>query len=274
MKRMKLLWAVLIAAVTMTAAIPVHADVIYEPYDNDFFREHEKDMVREDHIFEVIAEKGSDVYESPVSSKTVGSVQKGERFLGAVSYRDEQGNTWICLTKFMGTSPFEGWVSADCLWVVYDSSLFHEQYAGSIAAKSGTVTVTPDTKDVYLFPYPGAPEAYNILHPKGNETIQLDYLGVFTEEDGTEWGNVTYYYGNRDVWVRLDHPEKSPEELYPDGLPVYDKRVKPDPSTVLVLQPEDPKNRFSLIIVGVLAGIAVVSTALILFLMKKKKADR
>ncbi len=261
--------ALLLAAVCLSRAGQVRADVIYEPDGNDFFSRHRSEMTREDHTFEVRAPgEGTPVYESPVSAAREGELNNGTRVQGSFAYTGSDGVKWIIIDRFNNGASLEGWVPADHLWRVYDSEMFSTDYADRIENKEGVLRV-PSGKRVCLYRYPGCPDGQPVLTGESEER-EILYYGVFTEEDGTRWGRVGYYIGYRGYWINLDRPDKLPEELYPNGCPVYDRRGLPEP----LPEPIVPKPDRTLLYAGTgVAAAALIAAAILLILKKKHSSD-
>ncbi|MBP5225112.1 MAG: hypothetical protein J6Z38_05980 [Lachnospiraceae bacterium] len=242
----------------------VRADLIWEPSGNDFFSKHREEMRLEDHSFDVQAPGGSTpVYVSPVSNMRVGTLENGTRVLGSYSYTGDDGVKWIIIDRF-GSAEVEGWVPADHLWRVYDSGLFAEQHGSTFTSEKGTVVISGE-EHVCLYRYPGCPDEPPAFGG-GGETFEIPYYNVFTEADGTRWGQTGYVRGLRNYWIDLDAPDKLPEELYPDGCPVYDTRIAPEPLTTPVV----PKPDRTLLYVGIGVGAAALAAAAVLIFLKKK----
>ena len=97
--------------------------------------------------------------------------------------------------------------------VVYDSISFREEYQADFTAQEGTLDEQYLGKDIYFWKYPGASAGY-CIQPSND---MQRYHSTYVASQGNTWGNVSYYFGHKNVWICLDQPEAEFDTLYPGG---------------------------------------------------------
>ena len=229
MRRFKSIAAVmLLCTVFLYSTGLIRADLIFEPQKNGFFWEHREELEYDNHTYEVRGPgEGMPVYRSPVDADRVGEVKTGARVGGDYSYKGSDGVKWILIDPEKYNAGVEGWISEEHLWRVYDALMFTEDYEDLIEDRTGTLEV-PAGERVCLYEYPACPDG-PFMMDESSETRLMPFDKAFMEPDGAWWVRVGNYAGAFGrCWVNLGSPDKLPEELYPNGCPIYDKRIAPE----------------------------------------------
>ncbi len=218
---------ILLALLLGVFALPAHADIIYEPYDDDFYAEHAEECRTEDTAWEINA-RGLRMMESPESDRAVYEFDEiGTRVWIYVIYNDPEGGSWG-YTEYYNNGRTCGWIPMNLLWKGYDHDKFSSDHASEISQKSNTVPVVTkgDSQEVYFYVYPGSP--YYSVHELSLEQLEDDPIRTnleYTDEEGRKWGYIGYYY-LMEGWICLDHPDKDFDTLWPSGAPDFDSRSR------------------------------------------------
>lgn len=195
------------------SVMSVRADVIWEP-DDSFYRKHAEEC---SYVNRLYTANGPDgvviVYRSPESPEVVDEWENGYQVSICFTYEGGDGIVWGIYDDYRGKC---GWMPMDYMEVVYDSISFSEEYADEIVTQSGELDGKYGGKDIFFWEYPGAESGYTVT--VGEDTPQ--YRSMYTDGNGNRWGKVGYYYGLKNVWVCMDHPEADYGELYPEGVSV------------------------------------------------------
>ncbi|MDE7184669.1 MAG: hypothetical protein K2O40_09405 [Lachnospiraceae bacterium] len=254
----------------MLYALPVRADIIWEPDDN-FYNRHAAECTYVNRMFTANGPDGVViVYQSPESPQIITQLDNGSQTQISFTYQSPDGILWGIFENADQT----GWLPMDYMNVVYDSISFVEDYADEIVAEDGVLDTLYQDKDIYLWKYPGS-EASDMIQ---TNRFLPSYESVYHDEQNRRWGNVGYYLGMRNVWICLDDPTADFDTLYPSGAPVRDTAQintnEPDaaqsiqaPSKRIV-----PKQNTAVVMLTVTLVLAVMlATAGLLLILKRKK---
>ena len=243
---MKRILAVLFALLLLLPSL-AYGDVILEP-DNSFYRTHQQECRRQ--AGRTYLANGPDgvlnLYTAP-NGTVAEKLQNGTAFYCQWTYTDKDGNVWGY------TEPQEAWVPLGYTLVQYDYIAFELDHMDEIVSEAGKTT---DLLPVaYLYPYPGASD------PIRMENVDLTAQKMYTDEQGRQWGFVSYIYGVRNRWFCLDDPGN-------DKLTGEKKAPVPSGYEAPAQLPT-ATNRG--VIVGAVGGVALVTLAVVLLLFRRKK---
>lgn len=191
----------------------VHADLIWEPYSDPFYQEYADMCVYENSTYIANGPDGTvTVFESPQSTEKVTVWENGKSAYISFIYTDETGAVWGVYDN--GDVNESGWVYMEHMIRKYDYRSFEEEFGEWITEETGEISPA-EYAAVYFWKYPGSDEgSYINLYEN-----PLAYSQTFVDEEGRRWGYVAYYYGTKNVWVCLDAPTDTYEELYPEDAP-------------------------------------------------------
>lgn len=242
--------------------LPVRADVIWEPQDS-FYEKHTSECKYVGRTYTANGPEGEVIlYESPVSSRKVAVWKNGYKVYIQFSYEDQNGTLWgVC-----EDGNKSGWMPMEYMDVVYDNISFAQEYAAEIREQSGALDEKYLNQDIYVWNYPASSSRYSM---KITDHLP-EYHRTYTDSQGHLWGNVGYYYGNKDFWMCLDMPDAEPEALYPDAAPEIG-RSQPEEKdfTGGRITPEGGQDHTIVLAVGMVLAV-VLLTAGLLFALKKK----
>ena len=279
--------AVLLAGCMLLLKVPAQADIIFEPYGDEFWEKHGSECTSEyvADYYLVAEENGQEpVMKSPLSDKVSGKLDGGLLIWSNTTYTDESGMIWryfeghvseiIDFNMFEvtpGEVKFSGWIRDSSLRRVYDSKLFTEEHAKELTEDSEEIEV-PLTEYLYLYRYPNGPLYHSVQNP-GNSEMPLLTDTAYQDEYGRRWGHIEYYYGNRDCWICLVTPDLDYYELRKAAdLPDDDSEKAKMPVTVAPengpAAPEEKKDPVGAIAAAVL--VVMGFTVAVLFAVRKK----
>lgn len=262
---MKKLICLCLATFLLLANLPAaRADVIFEPWDDDFFQEHRTECDYHDRNYTTEGPNGDvTIYESPISDRVINTVKNGEAIWIAYIYEGSDGIQWGYTTS---TLYGDGWVPMAYLSLIYDYICFEEEYGHTFKMEEGELDEKWNGKEIYCWEYPGSFEAIPMTV---QENHAPSYDCIYVDGNGNRWGRINYYYGYKHVWIALDDPDADFETLYPNGVGVPTQPVKP-----IDLEEEDeikPKPAFNTTVVVICVVAVVAISALLLFLLKRKR---
>lgn len=277
----KLLCGVLSAAVIMSFALYAAADVINEPYMNDFYNENMKDCK---YIYwrRYTVINDSELLESPLGSDVIRELKAGEVITLDFSYTDKDGNVWGSYL-FDFDNDLYGWVRMSDTELIYDRYSFNEDHSEEFADYSGEFDDYKPEKQVVLWTYPGSGEislickAENWFAPEWPFTVDESADKVYTDENGDKWIFFGYDYW---AWVYLPDPESESingvsaeftETVSTDIQTTYmSEDIKNMREAAAKTISPDTEGSFGLPI-GIAAAAAAVSGVSLMLLRKKKK---
>ena len=202
--KMKKLLALALSLCLLTAlSAPAHADVIWEPYDDDFWEEHKGEMVYHNRGYLANGPDGFvTLYESPEADRPVANVENGARL-----YVDHiwpgDGESWGVFSHRTEEVWESAWVRMDQLALVYDHIAFQEDHGDEFREYDGS---GDGLTKAFLYSYPGG-VFYNFIdEDKGYMPFAEAFTHLYTDEEGLRWTYVGYYMGRRNAWVCIDDP--------------------------------------------------------------------
>ena len=198
-------------------AVPVLADVIWEPED-DFYTAHREACEYLGRSYYANGQAGfAMVFETPEAKAYAEPHLENGAVLYVSFTLEYEGGAWGVAELEDGRT---GWVRMEALTPVYDQQSFREDHAGEIRAEARTLSVDGLALCCYDFPggtwqWQGDPADTKGLEP-------LTFSELYTDAEGREWGYLGYWYGIRNAWICLTDPE-NPDlpaedhtpELYP-----------------------------------------------------------
>ena len=224
----------------------VFADVIVEP-ENGFYRSHQKDCQhREGRTYLADGPDGIlNLYTAPngTVSKTL---ENGDAFFCQWTYTDKEGVVWGFSEKH------EAWAPLGYTQVRYDHISFREEHGAEITEAAARTGMEYET--VYLYEYPVAPDPIRL------DQVELTAEQSYIDDQGRQWGYVSYIYGIRNKWFCLDDPASeqltgAPRDIAPSGFEA--------PASL-------PTGSQTVTVIAVVAGIAAVTLIAVLFLFRRK----
>ncbi|MCL2671735.1 MAG: hypothetical protein FWF10_06835 [Clostridiales bacterium] len=208
---MKRILVVAISCLLFAMPLLAYADALVEP-QNDFYWRYWNQTVYLGRSFVANGENGTvPVREEPGASGTTAMLQKSD-----VTYVERS-----CLydREFWGyTDEYSGWVPLGQMLVLYDYVAFAEEHPGEFYLYDGDFAEIKNGKAAIAWPWPGAEDSLWTYEDLDTEYFFISY--AYMDDNGNEWGFITYLYGGRNIWVCLSDP------LNPD-LPALHPALEP-----------------------------------------------
>lgn len=212
----KSVWILAVVACWLLSGLSVKADLIWEPYHDDFY---EENRVNCDYVNRTFSANGPDgeviLYESPKNPTVVATWKNGFTAYISFTYTDAEGNVWGVYEDM--ESGINGWMPMAYMTVVYDFISFQEEHADNIMEESGTIPAMYAGQSIRFWKYPGAEDFYEVPMPEDAEGMP-QYNKVYEDEAG-QWGYIGYYRGNKNRWVCLANATGDLNSLYSEGAP-------------------------------------------------------
>lgn len=220
MKTTKGLFAVLLTALMLAAfALPAFADVIIEPED-DFYKKNEGKCFNDyPKTYVARTDAGIPLYDEP-GGKVIDTRPAGESMTSQWRYTDSEGSEW----RFTFTDGvFEGcWFCTRDVLRLYNNKDFEAYHSGEFYNE-------PETEGSFgkiaLYEYPNGP----VRNPECG-LGEPYFTHYYKDEDGREWGYISYSYGINDVWVCISDPANA--GLSGFEIPLFDPLNGADAGTV------------------------------------------
>ena len=222
----KSVWILAVAVSWILWTLPVKADVIWEPYNDNFYMDNSGDC---EYINRSYTANGPDgeviVYKSPENPTVVTTWENGFTAHIYYVYTDKKGNEWGIYEDHQNN--ISGWVPMAYMTVVYDYICFQEEFAERITEESGAIPAMYAGQTVNFWSYPGSQNSFTVNLPEEAEALP-QYSSVFVDDEGNQWGYIGYFRGIRHCWVCLANATGSFYDIYPNGAPEVGKQDADD----------------------------------------------
>ena len=203
----RLIMILLSAALLLTLALPLAADVAYLPRDN-FIEKHWEDCKYENRWYYTNGAEGYVLaHKTPESSEATPLPNGGKYYISNV-YKGEWGVLEYdpdTLENKLYNGSVSGWVKMSEMLADYDADAFYRDHRSEIVTDGDAELEIDSDSTVYLYKYPGSGIVTDELNG-GWIGEPLWFNTLFTDPAGRKWGYCNYYYGYRDFWVCLDDP--------------------------------------------------------------------
>lgn len=198
---------VLTVCFQLIPAFGAYADVIAKP-DNDFFNRYGSECVYLGRTFYVNGEDGSaSVKSAPGSVNGPDVIENGEILYVEYSclYKGEYwGLASFYQKDHSGGGKHYGWIKMDQLLVRYDYVSFEEAHLEALHPYNGDYDEIKKAGAAIAWPWPGADSP--VWTVEDLDTANFRVSCAYTDEQGREWGFVSYLYGNQNTWICLSDP--------------------------------------------------------------------
>lgn len=204
----KLISLTLLVTLLLSLTISVHADVIWEPFEDTFYATHREDFsYYGEYAYANSPEGVTQTYKKPGGSKG-DTIENGELVYIQHTYTNPDGDTWALLNEYV-------YVPMAHLLNRYDNEFFTDHEA--------ELTDTPPEITVEI---PDGAEILTWTYPRGRATQSQNYWGddilqgctpFYTDPDGLVWGYIGYWYGRQNLWVCLsdcNNPDLAEPEIF------------------------------------------------------------
>lgn len=198
-------------AMALALAAPARADLLWEPTDNLFFRQHT--CTYEDRSYYANGSEGFiTLWDAPGGSTVRAQYRNGEKLWVGYTYKD-----WALISCRDGRDELSGWTPLSDLYLIYDHISFEEEYGSEFRDYNGEFADYDgeDGEEFWFWEYPYAGE------PREVRTVTRDMLDallgtsamvpnciskVYVDSNDRTWGFVKWLYSERNFWILLDDP--------------------------------------------------------------------
>ena len=261
----------------------VLADVLIEP-DDDFYHRNRNRMRSSNRGFYANGESGYIILLREPNSKREVAILENGKFINIMFVFDDDGTEWgvteVNISETETRKFVTGWVRIDQLYMLYDSIMFIDEHSDELIDRPFSLSKLDIDGEVVMWSWPGSGRksgTFNIQDFFGDEETNMN-LGttVYIDKYEREWGQLSYFYGYRDVWICISDPTNSNILAFnpapvPDLYPAAEPGSKPvnSPDTGESVQTTPP-----LIIAIILVSIAVMSSLGLILAFWHKKATK
>lgn len=280
MKFKKLFSAIAAAVAAAALSVTASADVIWEPYESDFYQQYMDNAESFYNAREFVSDVDVDIYDEPYKN-VVGTIKAGTPQYVSLALTDGDGVRWGSFWYWDGNSGYDAWICLDGMSLVYDSTEFIKDHEGEFTEYNGELVGNSfEGKTVYKWKYPGSSEVFAADYfPEDFE----NYISQVYKDDSGSWGHIGYMMGERDVWIYLDDPTNpAPEKLsdiltqteivtFASEAPVSEEAVSgtnsENPPT------EDKTSAYLPAVIMAVSAAGIAAVCLAVFGKKKKNND-
>lgn len=245
-------------AMILSLSLTAYADVIWEPFDDDFYQENREAFRLHEESYYANSPTGAvKCYDRP-GGRVTDSVENGT-VVNIYYIYEKDGQSW-------GMTMDETYMEMSLLLNRYDREFFDDHPEITDTLPAGVEGKIPMEATMYLWTYPGgvATEASN----RWEEDVASGCTSFYTDADGNTWGYVGYWFGRMNCWVCLtdwDNPELAKPEIF-RGTVYFGENGEP---TAPVEEESQDSGIEPLYII--LPAAAIVMALLLLFFWPKKK---
>lgn len=228
MKFKKLFSAIAAAAVAVSMTLTASADVIWEPYESDFYQKYQADAEFFYNGREFVSDVDVDIYDEPYKN-VIDVIEAGTPQYVSLALTDDDGVRWGSFGYANGSLHRDVWICLDGMSLVYNSTEFIKDHEGEFTPYNGELVGDSfDGKTIYEWKYPGSSKVTAAdFYPEDFE----DYISMVYKDEFGSWGYIGYMMGQRDVWLYLDDVTNPAPEKLADVLTQTD---------IVTLPPEKP----------------------------------
>lgn len=189
----------LIVCLFLVPSFIAYADMVVWN-DNDFYHQYRGQFVRLGRRFTANGAGGSvDVYSAPGYGDTIVWIRNGDNVIISDTCLFG-GEFWGFTTVF----PYLGWVKLDQMLVLYDYVAFAEDHFDELYPYTGDYAEIRREAAAVMWPWPGADSSLLTFEELDPESVQVST--AYKDEEGREWGFVSFLYGERNFWICLSDP--------------------------------------------------------------------
>jgi hypothetical protein len=241
----------LLLAICFFLMLPLaaRADVLFEP-NNDFYTRHRNECVVLGRQFYANGEIGYVSLSAEPGSKDEGDIIENGEILDIMFTYNHNGETWGVTEIYSPDKSYDewsnGWIPMDQLLLVYDFISFDEEHQNEYYHYDGTFKETDEATEIVFWTWPGSGverSAYMDEAWIADISGAIDRYKIYKDEEGREWGFISYLYAIRNVWVCISDPsnhdipafnQEPPPELWKPGEMETSKGV-PMPVILIIL---------------------------------------
>ncbi|MCL1847251.1 MAG: hypothetical protein FWF91_04720 [Coriobacteriia bacterium] len=187
--------------------------------DDPFFAKHERDCVYENRYYTVNNASGSvDIVVEPGSSRKLAVAENGTTLYVMFTYT-KGGKAWgVGWPHGDFDARVSGWFSMEGLEVQYDNISFFEDFKDELYSYTGDYHKLEQAEDIIIWSYPGSGEQVGLLYYRSDDDFSYIFSSAYRDTQGREWGFISYYLGQRNVWVCISDPGNASIPAFGPGI--------------------------------------------------------
>ena len=259
----KYIFALIVACFLLIPATVAYADSIVEP-DNDFYYQHENQIVYLDRVFCVNDTYGSaSIKKEPGAKSDIAKLTNDKTVYLQYSCLYD-GEYWGFALKY------SGWIKMEELLVLYDYVAFGEEHLEEFYAYEGDYSEIKKTDSAIAWPWPGAETSLWTIEDL--ETTSFSVSCAYKDGQGREWGFVPYFYGNINIWVCLSDPLNS-------DIPAFNPAPEPitwvsDTAHIDIGKDNEKSKKSYLVLAIILVAALAIGTAILIKVFWKSDKNK
>ena len=271
MKKRGLTFLLLAVFLLLTLPVAARADVLIEPNNNFYTRNRDK-CTYLSRSFYANSESGFvSVKKEPGSNTETAAITNGEaiHIMFTYSHKGEMwGVTEISTPDTHYSDWPNGWVPMEQLLLMYDYISFEKDHADEFYAYTGGGETLATAPELVLWSWPGSGSVSHTMQGPLSASGYggpLDIPHAYKDEEGREWGFLSYWYGIRNIWICISDPGN------PD-IPAFNP--PPEPELWQSQTPPAPGGLSTPWLIAILVAVLVAGTVvLVRIFWKPKKTD-
>lgn len=280
MKFRKFLSAIAATAVAVSMTLTASADVIWEPYESDFYQKYQENAEYFYNAREFVSDVDVNIYDEPYKN-VIDTIKAGTPQYVSLALTDDDGVRWGSFGYANGSLHLDVWICLDGMSLVYDSTEFIKDHEGEFTGYNGELVGDSfEGKTVYQWKYPGSSVVTAADYfPENFE----NYISMVYKDDNGSWGYIGYMMGQRDVWIYLDDPTNPAPEKLADILSQTEIVTLPSENSTPVSEEavtgtnsENPptEDKTSAYLPAVIMAVSAAAIALVCLAVFGKKKDK
>lgn len=188
--------------IMLLMSVQVSADVIWEPYDDDFYDEHRDELEYEDRVYTI--KKSTEFFNEP-NGKVQKTLDTDEKYTVSYIYTDVDGKKFGMINDYKNDKGL--WFEMDNATRIYDGDAFYDEHVTDFLEYDGRFDSTVIT-GINFYEYPCSDEIVYTTTEQDESYLQsnLNFYNMYLDADNRMWGQVGYFLGHRGCWVCLDDP--------------------------------------------------------------------
>ena len=261
----------IILVIFLMLPITARADVLFVP-NNSFYERHSSECTYLNRYFYTNSKDGFVIIKKEPGSKTeTAAIENGETVNIIFTY-NHNGELWGVTEIYTpGKNSSErpnGWIPMNQLLLKYDYISFEEDHRDEIYDYTGDDEALTNAPELVLWSWPGSGSVSHTMQgPLSSSGYggPLDFPYAYMDEEGREWGYLSYWYGIRNLWVCISDPSNA-------DIPAFNPA--PAPELWQSSAPPDTGGRLSAPwLVTILVVVLVVGTVILVRVFWKPKKE-
>lgn len=263
----KLFSAFLALTLVLVFSVTAFADVIWEPYDDSYYKKHQEDFTFCRSAYETLQD--TPCLDKP-GGKVIDTIAAGETFYGEYLCTAKDGDyivsNWRINDKWVSV-----YILRDLVIDRYDQE-FLTDFADQLQTEAPEGIQELFWEGPFRFwVYPGGPSRETGNYFEGDDFVTACQW-FYTDPQGEVWGYIGYWYGHQDSWVCLTNMTEENLTGAREVLPA--SAAAPTLPQTPAETPAETSAIPTALLIALPTGVALMAAVLLIFLPKRKKEDK